>query len=437
VTLDRMAAGGIFDQLGGGFHRYSVDRQWIVPHFEKMLYDNAQLLRTYARAWQLFEAPTYREVAMSTGEWLLSEMRDPSGGFWSSLDADSEGVEGKYYVWTLDEVREVTGSDAEVAIARWGLTQSGNFEGQNIPVRANSEPENQALTRARAALLERRAQRMRPSTDTKVITAWNALTASALAEAGTALGIDPWVQAASDCLNFVFAEMCVEDRLMRSYKDGVVKHLGYAEDHAFTLEACLSLYEATFEPRWLERARWAADKVIELFSDERGGFFSTGRDAEVLVTRPKDVMDSPVPSSNSVLALELQRLALFFQEPRYEEIALGPLRTMRSAMEQAPLGFAQLLAALDFYTANPPEIVIIGSRADPARGTLLAAARDSLRPNKVLLLAEEGSGLAEQVPLLQNRSTVNGKAAVYVCRHGTCLQPVDSPEALLAQLSSS
>jgi hypothetical protein len=433
LTLDRMAAGGIFDQLGGGFHRYSVDRQWIVPHFEKMLYDNAQLLRTYARSWQKFETSRYREVAAMTAEWLLREMRDPAGGFWSSLDADSEGVEGKFYVWTLDEVRDAAGQDAATAIARWGFTKSGNFEGQNIPVLAAAGGESDGVARARAALLQRRAQRPRPATDTKVITAWNSLAASALAEAGIALSEPDWVQAARECMEFVFSTLCVEGRLMRSYRDGEVRYLGYAEDYAFTLEACLSLYEATFEPLWLERARWAADAALDLFSDERGGFFTTGTDAEVLITRPKDIMDSPVPASNSVLALELQRMNLIFQEDRYERAAVAPLQLMRSAMEQAPQGFAHLLSALDFYTSSPPEIVIIGPQDDPGTDAMLEVARQGFRPNKVLLQTEERG--ATRVPLLQNRPMLDGRATAYVCSHGTCRQPVDTPEALAAQLT--
>ncbi|MDP9225016.1 MAG: thioredoxin domain-containing protein, partial [Actinomycetota bacterium] len=280
LTLDRMAAGGIFDQLAGGFHRYSVDRQWVVPHFEKMLYDNAQLLRTYARAWQRFGTGRYREVAEATGDWLLREMRDPSGGFWSSLDADSEEIEGKFYVWSLEEVKEVTGHDASAACERWGFTAQGNFEGQNIPILAGGHGRNGAIARARTALLERRAQRKRPGTDTKVITSWNALAASALAEAGTILGASTWITAAQECMDLVLGPLCVRGRLMRSYKDGDVRYLGYAEDYAFTLEACLALYEATFEPQWLDHARWAADAALDLFSDERGGFFTTGGDAE-------------------------------------------------------------------------------------------------------------------------------------------------------------
>ncbi|MEA2508900.1 MAG: uncharacterized protein QOG21_982 [Actinomycetota bacterium] len=435
LTLDRMAAGGIFDQLGGGFHRYSVDRQWVVPHFEKMLYDNAQLLRTYARAWQRFGSARYREVTESTGEWLLREMRDPAGGFWSSLDADSEGVEGQFYLWTLDEVREVAGADAGAAIARWGFTDAGNFEGQNIAVLVKPGGDGPAIERAQAALLQRRAERTRPGTDNKVITSWNALTASALAEAGTALSLPHWVRAARECMDFVLSKLCVDGRLMRSYRDGAVKHLGYAEDYAFTLEACLSLYEASFEPRWLQSARRVADSAVELFADARGGFFSTGSDAEVLVTRPKDIMDSPVPSSNSVLALELQRLSLIFQKPGYEDAALGPMKSMRSAMQQAPTGFAHLLSALDFYTSSPPEIVIIGPAGDTGTDELVRVAQESFRPNKVLLRAEPGAELASSVPLLQDRPMVEGKATAYVCRHGACKQPVDSAGALLAELS--
>jgi uncharacterized protein len=434
--LDRMASGGIFDQLGGGFHRYSVDRQWIVPHFEKMLYDNAQLLRTYARGWQRFGTAHYREVAESTGEWLLREMRDPAGGFWSSLDADSEGEEGKFYVWSLDEVREVTGADAQAAVARWGFTQGGNFDGQNIPVLAQPNGDVAAIERARAALFQRRAQRTRPGTDNKVITAWNALAASALAEAGTTLRNPAWVRAAEACMEFLFSTLCVDGRLMRSYRDGAVNHLGYAEDYAFTLEACLSLYEATFEPRWLERARWAADSALDLFADDRGGFFSTGKDADPLVTRPKDIMDSPVPASNSVLALELQRLSLIFQDSAYEDAALGPMKLMRSAMQQSPLAFGQLLAALDFYTASPPEIVIIGPANGVGTDELVAVARERFRPNKVLLRAEESDEPATSIPLLQNRSMLDGKATAYVCRHGACQQPVASASALQAQLST-
>jgi uncharacterized protein YyaL (SSP411 family) len=431
-----MSEGGIFDQLGGGFHRYSVDRQWILPHFEKMLYDNAQLLRTYARAWQQLGKERYREITVQTVEWLLREMRDPAGGFWSSLDADSEGVEGKFYVWDLEEVREVTGDDADVANSHWGFTKSGNFEGQNIPVFAGPPKDEVALDRARRALLVRRAERIRPGTDDKVITAWNALTASALAEAGTALGMSAWIEAARECMDFVFSQLCVDGRLMRSYRGGVVRYLGYAEDYAFTLEACLSLYEATFDAVWLERARWAADAAIELFSDERGGFFTTGSDAEALVTRPKDIMDSPVPSANAVLALELQRVALIYQDQRYEDAALGGVPSLRNAMRQAPTAFAHLLAAVDFYTSDPPEIVIVGPEDDAGTSALIEVARERFRPNKVLVVTEEASGLEGEGPLVQDRPMRNGKATAYVCRHGTCQQPVDSAEALRTQLSS-
>lgn len=435
LTLDAMAAGGIFDQLGGGFHRYSVDRRWLVPHFEKMLYDNAQLLRTYTRSWQRSGNAGHREVAESIAGWLLREMRDPAGGFWSSLDADSEGTEGKFYLWDLFEVRDVTGDDAGAAIARWGFTDQGNFEGRNIPVLAGPAADGESVERARAALMHRRNGRMRPQTDTKVITAWNALTASALAEAGTALQMADWVKAAEECMAFIFSKSLVKGRLMRSYRDGDVRYLGYADDYAFTLEACLALYEATFEPEWLERARWAADAATELFSDPNGGFFTTGSDAEELVTRPKDVMDSPLPSANSVFALELQRLSLIYQEPSYESTALAVLRLVQDAMEEAPTAVAHHLSALDFYTSSPPEIVIVGREDDPNTGSLLRVAREGFRPNKVLLVVDEGSGLERAVPLLRQRPMQGGRATVYVCRRGVCRLPAASPEALAQQLS--
>ncbi len=433
VTLDRMAAGGMYDQLGGGFARYSVDREWIVPHFEKMLYDNAQLLRTYARSWQTLRVERHRTVARETAEWMLREMRDPAGGFWSSLDADSEGEEGKFYIWTIDEVRAVAGEDADAAIAHWGLTERGNFEGKSIPVLARDVSPDEAVTRARAALMARRDTRVRPGTDDKVLVAWNGLAAAAFAEAGVALGERRWVEVATEVMDFVLATMRVEGRLLRSYRRGAVNALGYSEDYAALLEACLALWEATGDLRWMTEARWAADEAVRLFLDPvAGGFFTTGSDAETLVTRPKDLFDNAVPAANSVLALSLQRLAALTGEGSYESHALGIVRLVRDLVESSPLGFGHLLGAIDLYTSGAVEVVIVGR---DGVAPLLERLHSRWRPNAVLAVVDEPSDDAvEMIPLLEARGAIGGHATAYVCRNGTCKMPVTEPDDLEEQL---
>ena len=442
VTLDAMAAGGMFDQLGGGFARYSVDTQWLVPHFEKMLYDNAGLLRTYARAWQVTREDRYREVAELTVAWLMREMRDPHGGFFSSLDADSEGVEGKFYVWTIYEVHDALGADADVAIERWGFTEQGNFEGKNIPVDASRAGDAAGHERLRVRLLEARERRVRPGTDTKVLAGWNALAASSLAEAGRALGKREWIAVAAEVMNFVLDTMRIDGRLMRAYKSnddgslGKVQHLGYAEDYAMVLEASLLLWETTGDARWLREALWAADEAIRLFwDDESGGFFTTGNDAPPLVTRPKDHFDNAIPAANSILALELQRLALTIEETAYEDRALAPMRTMRDLIPRSPQGFGHLLAAVDFYTGDPPEVVIVGG-APGERSPFEDVVWERFRPNKVVVApSDESDPDLPAIPLLTGR-TGRDRATAFVCHRGVCELPATDPDALRAQLEA-
>jgi uncharacterized protein len=428
----------MFDQIAGGFARYSVDATWTVPHFEKMLYDNAQLLRTYARAFAATDILRFRDVSEMTVSWLLSEMRDEAGGFFSSLDADSEGVEGKFYVFDIDEARDVLGDDAQVAIDHFGFTAAGNFEGANIPVYAAEPSEVDALLRARSKLLEHRNKRVRPGTDTKVLTSWNALTAAALAEAGALLGQPQWIRVAVETMEFVASTLIVEDRLMRSYKhssagQGQVKHFGVAEDYAFYLEASLALWETTFDARWLERARWAADRGIELFEDkEKGGFFTTGSDAESLVVRPKDLFDNAVPSANSVFALELQRLALLTGDGSYEDVALKTMQLVRDVAARSPLGFGTMLGAYEFYAGDAVEIVIVG---DESR-ELVDALHTNYFPSKVLIATgRPTSADAERIPLLEGRTEIRETTA-FVCRRGVCKLPVSDAQSMLEQIES-
>jgi uncharacterized protein len=434
-TLDAMAAGGIYDQLRGGFHRYSVDARWIVPHFEKMLYDNSQLLRTYARSWQLTGNERHRRVALETADWMLGEMRDEAGGFWSTIDADSEGEEGLFYVWSLEEFRSVTGPDADAAVAHWGITEEGNFEGSNIPVYAEDPVDQDAIDRARFALLNRRTFRVRPATDTKVLTSWNGLAASALAEAGSILGQPHWIQAAEEAMRFVLSTLRVNGRLMRSYRNAQVKHLGFAEDYASTLEATLMLFEVTGDPEWLAEARWTADEAIRLFHDsDAGGFFTTGVDAERLVTRSKDLIDNAVPATNSVFALELQRLALITGEQDYEDRAAEILRLLAPAMIRSPLGFGHLLGALDLYTSEPLEIVIVGDRGADDTEALLGEIRGRFMPNKIVVLAPDGVVEGADPALMEGRTRYDGRATAYVCRNRVCNVPVSFPDLLAEQL---
>jgi len=435
-SLDAMASGGMFDQLGGGFARYSVDREWIVPHFEKMLYDNALLLRTYARAWLRSGNEEYAEVVRSTVDWLLREMRDEAGGFWSSLDADSEGEEGKFYVWSLAEFREVAGDDADEATRYWGITEHGNFEGHNIPIRTGASADRTRIERARAVLMARRDQRVRPGTDDKVLTSWNGLVAAALAEAGSIMGEAAWVQAAREAMDFTFNHLVVEGRLMRAYRRGVVNHLGFAEDYASTLEACLALYEATFDISWLDRARWAADEAVRLFLDgDAGGFFTTGTDAEKLVTRSKDLIDNAVPAANSIFAVELQRLAAFTGERSYEEHAVNVLRLVRDAAVRSPLGFTHLLMGVDLYTSDLKEIVIVGSPDDTQTQELVGARRSRFLPNSITVVGEPETD-AGKVPLFEGRQLLEGRPTAYVCKRGICRLPVTSPDKLLEELAA-
>ncbi len=443
LTLDRMAAGGIFDQLGGGFHRYSTDHRWLVPHFEKMLYDNAQLVRLYARAWQVTGAERHREVARRTADYLLRELRHADGGFFSSQDADSEGEEGRFFVWSYQELVEVAG---EPVASFFGALPDGNWEGRNVlwtpfPPEAVAERTGvgvdeleRAVLGGRAALLERRAGRVRPATDDKVLAAWNGLTIAALAEAGRVLPEQRYVEAAEAAAEFVLGTMRTP-RLRRAWREGRLGGPGYLDDHACMAEACLTLYETTFEPRWLREALALADELLALFADPEGGFYQTGSDAEKLVVRPRELFDNAVPAGSSVAAEVLLRLGRLVGSERYEQAALGALRVVQGLFARAPTGFGHALGVADFALSKVREVAIVGAPGAPDTGALLAEVRRRYRPNQVVAMAAPADGeAAAVVPLLADRAPVDGHATAYVCEHFACRQPVTEPDALARQL---
>jgi hypothetical protein len=447
LTLDRMAAGGIFDQLGGGFHRYSTDGRWLVPHFEKMLYDNAQLVRVYLHAWQLTGRARYREVAARTADYLLRELRHPDGGFFSSQDADSEGVEGRFFVWDHDELVRVGG---ELAARFLGASPRGNWEGTNVlwtpqPAAAVAEQAGISVEQlerevedAKARLFRTREARVHPATDDKVLAAWNGLAISALAEAGRTLGKRRYLDAAVAAAEFVLAALRGPDgRLLRSWRDGRQGGPGYLDDHASMAEACLTLYETTFELRFLREAKRLAAALLELFADPGGdGLYQTGSDAEPLVVRPRELFDNAVPAGSSIAADVLQRLGRLTGEQDWERSGLAALRPVLGVVARAPTGFGHALGAVDFALGRVREVAIVGEPGADDTGALLAQVWGTYQPNRVLAMAAPGDrDAAAEVPLLADRAALGGRATAYVCEHFVCQLPVTEPEALAAQLA--
>ena len=423
-TLRKMASGGMYDQIGGGFARYSVDAYWQIPHFEKMLYDNALLARAYLHGFQVSGEPLFARVCTETLDWALRDLRQEEGGFASALDADSEGVEGKFYVWTPDEMR--ARSAGEEAVVYFGLDRPPNFEGRWAPVRAASDPAG--LPELKARLRAVREQRVWPALDDKRLTAWNALMISALADAGAALERPDYTDAAVAAAEFIGREMRDGDgRLLRTYNRGRAKLGAYLEDHAFLLEALLTLYETTFDPRWFAAARELAEEILARFADpEHGGFYATASDHEALIARRKELEDNPIPSGSSAAAFGLLRLGALTGEHRYEAAALGALRLLHRVAPQHPVAFGHLLQALDFHLAAVREVAIVG----PDAGPLERVVRAAFRPHLVVAGGEPGG-----VPLLEGREPVGGRAAAYVCERFACLRPVTEPDELAALLA--
>jgi uncharacterized protein YyaL (SSP411 family) len=438
-SLDAMAAGGIYDHLGGGFARYATDAIWLVPHFEKMLYDNAQLARVYLHAWQVTRDPRYREVVEETLDFVERELRTPDGGFASSLDADTDGEEGATYVWSKAEIDEIVGDDAAAFTRAYGVTENGNWEGHNILsyVVPGSDPDG--LRNARAKLLQQRDARPQPGRDDKVLTAWNGLMIAAFADAGATMGRPDWTRAAERAADLLVREARdANGRLRRSWKDGRALQSGVLEDYTHLCEGLLALYEATFDERWFVAARDLADQVIAHFSDPGGGFFDTADDHESLITRPKGIQDNAVPSGNAMAATVLLKLAALTGDGRYADAAEAALATVVSYAHRYPTGFGQWLVAMTFAIAPVTEVAIVGEPGGNDTHSLLSVVRGEYRPFSVMALAAAARQANESaIPLLHERVARDGHATAYVCRAFACRAPVIEAAELAAQLAST
>ncbi len=453
LTLDKMAMGGVYDQLGGGFHRYSTDERWLVPHFEKMLYDNALLACTYLESYQATGEPSYREVVEETLAYVLREMTSPEGPFYSTQDADSEGVEGKFFVWSESEIREVLGGDAaDVFGYVHGVEPHGNWEGHNILHRPKTyeqcarlmkieEPElRRVLADARRKLLEVRGRRVWPGRDDKVLTSWNGLMIAAFARAAQALDNPDYATAAARAADFVLRTMRTPEGLLyRTWSAGSAPKLnGYLEDYSYLLDALVSLYETTFELHWLGAALDVARVLIDqCWDDAEGGFFYTGRDHERLIARTKDPHDNATPSGNAMAAAGLLRLAKLTGRDDLRDKAERTLRLFRGIMEQSPMAAGQMLIAFDFHLGPVDEIAIVGDAANEETRRVLRALRTGFRPHQVVALkpaAGDTSGVEAAVPLLAGK-TAAGAVTTYVCRDFACQAPLVGAEALERSLS--
>ena len=440
-TLRAMARGGMYDQLGGGFARYSVDRGWVVPHFEKMLYDNAQLLGVYVRWWRQSGDPLGARVARTTADFLLAELRTEQGGLASALDADTEGVEGRFYAWTPAQLVEALGEpDGRWAAALLEVTDTGTFEHGASTLQLLTDPDDpERWASVRARLLAARAERVRPARDDKVVAAWNGLAVASLAEAGTLLGEPRYVDAALDA-GRLLRDLHLEEggtRLRRVSRDGVVgRHAGVLEDYACVADGFLALLSATGDASWLEAAGRLLDTALAVFAADDGGFFDTAADAETLVTRPRDPSDNASPSGQSALVHALLGYAAVTGSGRHRDAAEAALRNVRTLAERVPRFAGWSLAAAEAALAGPLEVAVVGAAGDPDRAVLEQVAREASSPGLLVLAGEPEDGVAggARIPLLAGRGLVEGRAAAYVCRGMVCDRPVTTPAELRSLL---
>jgi uncharacterized protein YyaL (SSP411 family) len=448
-TCTKMAEGGIYDHLGGGFHRYSTDARWLVPHFEKMLYDNALLSRLYLHCYQVTGDTSARAVAEGILDYVVREMTDPLGGFYSTQDADSEGVEGKFFVWSLDEIKKLLGErEATLFAAYYNVTESGNFEGENIlnvthdltevarAQNVTAEELTETLKEARKVLFAARETRIKPARDEKVLTAWNGLMLASFAEAGAILSRADYTQVAKHNARFVLDNVRKDGLLLRTYKDGQAKLNAYLEDYAFYIDGLLTLFETTGELEWFQEAGALAATMIDEFWDEQeGGFFFTGKSHEELIVRAKDFFDNATPSGNSVATEVLLRIGMLTDNSDYQRRAATLFRLTASMVRRYASGFGRLLCALDFHLGKPKEIAIIGSPDSEDTQSLLKEIWKPYLPNKIIAQASpDDMSAAQLIPLLRDRPGRDNKATAYVCERFVCKEPATSPGQLASQL---
>jgi uncharacterized protein YyaL (SSP411 family) len=444
-NLTLMSRGGLYDVVGGGFHRYSTDDAWLVPHFEKMLYDNAQLALAYLHAYQLTGSADFRRVCTETLDFILREMAHPDGGFYSSLDADSEGVEGKYYVWTPGDIEAALPDAAgrELLAQVYPVTGAGNFEGKTILQRTESLAEIARKTGLREEdfydrldaihklLYAAREQRVRPGTDDKVLVMWNALALRALAEAARYLHRADYLEAARKNAHFLLSGMLVDGQLMRAWRNGKARNPAYLEDYAGLVIALLALFQTDPNPRWYAAAEGLLGEMQAYFSDPQGGFFDTRRDQPALITRPKDIQDNATPCGNSLAANALLRMAAYSEQADWQAQVEAMLGTLQDLMVRHPTGFGMWLQAMDFAAGPVQQVAVIGTLQAPETRALLDVLWEKYRPRMVVAAAQEG---ADTPQLLRERGMIQGKPTAYVCQNFTCNLPVNNPEGLQQQL---
>jgi uncharacterized protein YyaL (SSP411 family) len=448
-ALRHMARGGMYDLIGGGFHRYSVDNQWLVPHFEKMLYDNVLLIRSYLYAWQMTKDPFFRQIATDTIAFLKREMLDPSGGFYSSLDADSEGEEGLYYTWRLDEIHEVLDEAqlSNIVTHAYGIMEEGNFEGRNIPYQAQDRKSlsesygisvddiDQKLTEGKTKLLAYREKRIRPGLDDKILTSWNALLLSTMSITSRILGLDDEIKIAQKLADFLLRELRSEAGLLRSWRKGNARYPAYLEDHAALALGLIDLYQVDFNPRWYQAAVALAEEILTHFIDPNGGFFDTRDDHEKLIARPKSLQDSPIPSGNTLAVSLLNRLASLTGDARYYEQAENAVRAMQETAIRHPTAFAGWLCETDFVLGPQLQVAIMGSIEDVEFQELKNIIDRRYLP--LVVVAGGDPDVHPRPSLLEGRGLMDGKPTAYLCEGFTCKLPTTSPQILEQQLEDS
>ena len=441
-SLLKMARGGVYDHLGGGFHRYSVDSRWLVPHFEKMLYDNALLSRVYLHNYQISKSPISRKVVEETIDCVLREMTNPKGGFYSTQDADSEGEEGKFYLWAKEEIKKVLGNDTEIFCTYYGVTEEGNFEGKNI-LNIPKEPSEVAsmlkisisrleetIRECRKKLLAERNRRVKPARDDKALASWNGLMLSSISETARVLARKDYLNAAEKNAEFILSTV-KDGRLLHVWKDETAKINGYLEDYAFFAEGLIELYQSTFNPKWLAEAQRLASVIIDHFEDKtNGGYYDTSDDHEQLIARPKSFFDSAVPSGGSVATQVMLKLLAYTGDTRFSKSAENALKSVSTQIENYPTGLTNWLIALDHLLNPPKEVAIVGNLDAEITKKMLSVIWETYRPDIIVALQPAGKDYSKTIPLLKDRVQLRGETTVYVCRNFTCELPTSDPEKM-------